>query len=176
MVDHTGQRGFEARQVGSAFVCVNVIGVGADIFLEALIILQRDLNRGVVSFSAKIDYRVQRVLVAIHLLNKFGDAVLVAKHPLAFAFVLGLLVGEGYYQSLVEKRQLTESIDEYAGMVLDFFEYLRVCKVGDGCACCIGISDHLKRAARNPPAVFLIIYFASALDPDFEPFGERVDR
>ena len=91
-VDHAGERGLEAGLVHAALGGVDVVGEGDDVFIVAVVVLQRDLGDRVALRAGEIDHvLVQGGLVFVEEGDKFTDAALVVQHVLlllALALVL----------------------------------------------------------------------------------------
>ncbi len=95
-VDHAGERGLEAGLVHAALGGVDVVGEGDDIFVVAVVILQRDLGDGVSLGAGEIDHiLVQRRLVLVEEGDELADAALIAQCVCLLLALALVLDGDG---------------------------------------------------------------------------------
>src|SRR5262249_11819933 len=82
------QRGLKANQVRSAFVGVDVVSEGENLFLIAVVVLHRDFKIDAVTYTLEIDHLVmQNRFVLIEMLNEGDDSTGVLELVLLFGFL-----------------------------------------------------------------------------------------
>ena len=123
VVQRARQRGLETDQVRSAFVRVDVVGEGEDLFLIAVVVLHGDLKIDAVANALKVNHLVvQRRLVLVEMLDKRNDAAGVMK----LVFLLGALVFDRDQQSLVQKCEFAQALRKRVETEFGGFENLGV--------------------------------------------------
>ena len=83
-----GQCSFKTSQMGAAFLSMDVIAIGKNIFLILAVVLQRQFKRAGIALGPDINGLFKkRILSAIYMLYKAADAAL-EKELLAFLYPL----------------------------------------------------------------------------------------
>ena len=109
VVDRAGDRTAKSRQMRSAVDRVDVVRERKDLFVVAVVVLHRHLDRKVVSDHLEIERLVvQRALVLVEVLDEFGDAAFVVKLVRLFGFFA--LVLDENANALVEKRLFAKTL------------------------------------------------------------------
>ena len=171
VVDRAGERGTETREVGAAFVGVDVVREGEHQLRVAVVPLQRDLGFDAVLGTAHEDRLVVDVgLVLVQVLDERDDAAVV----LELVALAVTLVVERDQNAAVQKRQFTQALGERVEAVVGGLEDLQI-----GLECDLGAAT-LRRAGnrqgrhRRAALIRLLVHVAVAPDFEVEPFGERV--
>ena len=167
----------ETREVGAAIAVVDRVGEAVDLFLIAVVPLQRDLHRlltaAVVAGLFEPDrLRMEGVLIAVEMLDEAGDATFVAELSVA----VGAVVVHPNAYPPIEKRELAQPLGE--GVVLEFLlrEDLAIGPEADLRADLFGLAYGGDRLLRNTAVIDLVPDAPVALDFELESLRERVDH
>ena len=173
VVQRTGQRGTEARQVGAAVTLRNVVGKAEDVLLIGVVPLHGHFHGDAVfPVELEMEHLVERVLGLVEVGHEGAQAALVLKDVLVpAALVLQVNPHPG-----VEEAQLTETFRQ--NVVVEF-------NIGEG----LGRRPEVDRGAggvrgahfiqvffRHAMAVALLIDIAVPTDGQLQGFGQRVDH
>src|SRR5215467_2608742 len=109
--------------MGSAFMCIDVVGERENLFLVSVVILKGDFQVDAVAHSLKIDHLVvQRGLVLIKMLDKGNDAPCVVE--LMFFFVS--LIFDRDQQTFIQKREFPKPLRQGIEAEFSGFENGRI--------------------------------------------------
>src|SRR5690606_8676752 len=180
VVQRTRERGLEAGQVRAALVRVDVVDEGERVFVVALVVLDRDLDLGLVPLRLDVDrLRVERLPRAAEEGDELLDPAFVAIDLAMRLFALrDAFIGERDLEALVQERQLAEPGRQRLEVEREFREDLRVRLERDrraGPPALVradGLELRHLRPAREALAVELPV---APADLDLEPLRERVD-
>ena len=158
----------------SAVDGVDVVGIGIDDLVVAVVVLQGDLADGGAVLLLEIErLGEERLVPLVELFHQLADPALVAEAVRAHRFAAP--VGEGDRQPLVEKGKFLEADAENVVLEHDRLENFGVGKEGDLGPRLIGIADDLKGTLGHAAVIHLFIDVAVLGHLHFQPFRERVD-
>jgi hypothetical protein len=172
-VDGAGQRGLEADQMGAAFLRVDVVREGKQVFRVAVVVLERNLQNHFGLFDLHVDRLVQRGFRFVQMLDEGNDAALVQKDLLFDR--LFALVAQRDLQPFVEERQFAETLRQHVEAELQRFEDLAVRFEPHFCPAALGFPGAFQRRARLAALVTLLEDLAILPDFQLQPFRQRVD-
>ena len=172
-VQRARQRGAEASHVRAAVALGNVVGVGEDLLLEAVVPLHGHFHGNAVAAGGlEMEDLVQRFLVAVEELDEGAQAAFVVE---AFA-AAAAFVAQPNRHAGVQKRQFAQLLGQRLVLELDVGEGLRGrLEVALG-APRVGFSDHRERAVGNAVPIGLLVDVAVAAHGEPEHLRERVDH
>ena len=153
---------------------IDVVGKRAHIFRVARVPLHRDLDLADLVGCLEVDGAgVERLFAVVDVLDEVDDASLVLEH--LFFGLVSALVAKRDLEVLVEKRRLTEVVDERIPVELDRREDFRIGPKRDGGARRLRLADLLD-FLRGLAARELHLEDATiAFDLRDELGGKRVD-
>ena len=182
VVDGSGQRRLEARQVRAALGRVNVISKGINILREAIVILQGDFDGHAVLDALDIDRLGEKHLTAlVQILHKLADTALVVENALllhALALVaqhdLDALVEEGHLAHARFEDVVLESdigIEHAVGVL--FAADIRP-ELHGGTRALAGVANHLQVIFDDAAVVLLAVNLAALVDGNHQVAGKRI--
>ncbi len=154
----------------AAFRRVDVVRIGEDRVLIAVVVLKRDLDLGLLALAREVDGPVHRLARAVEVLDVGLDPVLL----LIGDGLARLLVGEVDLHAPVEIGQLLQPGQQPLGFVLDGLEDLRVRPVAHLGAGLLRLALGLELALDLAALEAHVVDLATAGDFDLEPLAERV--
>src|SRR6185369_4124871 len=173
-VERARERAAEAGEVRAALVRVDVVREAVDVFVVAVVVLQRDLDDELVDLLVQVDdRRVDRRLVLVHVLDE-------GLHALRELERLGLaaaLVGDDDREAARAKQvgELAQPLrDRLVGERRVGLEDLAVGLEGDLGPALGRLAELLQRGGRVAAAERHVVDLVVAADLDLEPLGERV--
>ena len=177
IIQDTGNPGFKRIFMGSAVHCVNIIRKGYDVFIIAVIILQRHLGNGIAVVDGNMnDLRMQHLIAAglIHKINKRRNTAFVA--VLLFHHIVGIAaVVETYAQAGVQEGLLAQAFLQHLKIVFrGFRENLVVRLETNGRTVVFRRADHGQIVNRHTAFEPLRVDVSIPGDFHFHPFGQRV--
>ena len=160
---------------------VDVVGEGQDIFLIAVVILERQFRERIALHAAHVDdVIVQRLFLLVEPRDEFADTALVAHRVTALAlglfFTLKALILDRDAKARVQKCLLAHAgVQRFVG-VFELFKHLGVGLERDGRARVVGRADdgHLLRDLAA--GEFHLVDVAVFVDLHRQPFRQRVDN
>ena len=156
---------------------VDVVGERDDVFVVAVVVLQRHLGDGIAVVGRDVDHiRMQHLIAArlVHEIHKRGNTALVA--IFLFDDVVGIAaVVQPDAQPRVEERLLAQPFLQHIKFIFGGFgEDFRIRFEPDGGAIVVRGADHGQIVDRVAALKPLGIYLAVAGNFHFQPFGQRV--
>ena len=179
VVDDAGQGGAEAGHMAAALFGVDAVGERKDGFVDAVVILHRHLDGGVVDGLFVVERQgLHHPAVAVDIADEVGDAAVEVVGALAVAITFGGVPGavEADFQPFVQIGDRLEMGGEQVEIVVDFGEDFRVGAEGDDGAVAGGGADLEQFGYGEALGVFLIVAAALAVDFGAQEFGEAVDH
>src|SRR5438034_1193177 len=166
-------RRVNSRALRSAFARVDVVGEGEDVFLVAVVVLQRDLDLDVALLALEVEHLgMDGRLVLVEVLDELDDAAPVKEGVAALvAFVL-----DDDLEALVEESQLAETVAQRVEREARLLEDLRVRLEADDRAVLRRLLAGGQLGGRDT-AIFVALCpnLAVAANLNVEPLTERVD-
>jgi len=157
--------------VRPAVVGVDVVGEGEDGLGVAVVVLQGDLDDGLVPLGLEGDRpRVERALVGVEELDELPDPAGVVE----LVGAVGALVGEDDAQPLVEEGELPQAVAQRVQAEDAVLEDLRIGQEGDPRPGAAGLADLLHIAGGLPPLVALLVLLSADPDLGLQPLGQGV--
>ena len=175
VVDDLGEGELEPFDVRAAVDGVDVVGVGIDDLVVALVVLKGDLaHRGAVALLKVERLGKERLRAAVELFDELADAALVAEGIRAGLFAAQ--VGQRDGEPAVQESELFEPHAQMLVLEDRRLENFRVGQEGDLGARLFRLADDGERALRHAAVVDLAVDVAVLIDFRFQPFGKGVDR
>ena len=156
-VEGSGHRGAKSRQVGAAIRLGNVVGVGEDLLLVAIVPLQGDFyGEAVVAHAGEVEDLVERRLVPVHVADERLEPPLV-EEPFLLARPF---VAEADRYAGVQEGQFAKLLGQEVVLELDIGEgspgWLEIALRAPS----VGLADHRQGLPRLPVAVGLLVDLA----------------
>jgi len=172
VVQRARERGAETREVRTAVLLRDVVGVAEHGLRVGVVPLHRDLDADRAFLGAEPEHAlVDRALGAVEVRDEGLQAARVLEGlGLAVALVVEVDAHAG-----VEERELAQALGEDVVVELDVREDGRRRLEAHAGAGAVGGADHGERRDGIAEAVFLRVQFAAAMDGELQHIGERVD-
>ena len=171
VVQAAGQGSPEARQVSAAIALRDVVGVAENVFLEAVVPLQRDFHADfVVSSNLEVKRLIHRCLVLVEVVDERAKAAIVLIY---FIFSAALIL-EDNADAGVEEGQLAQPLRQVIKMELDVGEGFAGGPEAHGRTGGLRRTDLRQRRIGHPVAVSLFVHLALAPDSEHEFLRERI--
>ena len=176
VVDHPGERRFEAGLMGAALGGVDVVGKREDVFVITVVILHGHFCHVVLPLGGQIDhFRMERGLIPVQMLHKLPDAALIAHLIDPDVFVIPL-VGESDGDAGIEEGLLPQPVEQHIVIV---FHRLKDGVIGfeaHKSAPLIGIAGDVQRAFGHAPVKADGMHMAVQIHIHRQPLGQGVDH
>ena len=174
-VERARQRGAEGGEMGAAIALRDVVGEAEDVFVIAVVPLQRDLDADTVTLARNRDgISKKRGLRAVEPLHERADAAFVEQFMLHLFLVPG--IDQEQPHARVEEGEFAVAMLELRKVEFGDLEGRGAGEEGDARPLlAVGRADNLERRLGIAVAEAHIMLFAVAPDVEIEPFGERVD-
>ena len=138
-VEHTGQRGFEARFMHTALGGMDVVGKRDDGLVITVMVLQGDFSSGVTLGTGYVDdLLMERRFILIDIGDKLADTALVA-HGVALLTAFTLVL-DGDAETCIQEGLLTHTGVERFIVILHRVKHLVIGHEGDGGAAAVGVA------------------------------------
>ena len=160
---------------------VDVVGERQDIFLIAVVILERQFCERIALHAAHVDdVIVQRLFLLVEPRDEFADTALVAHRVAALALGLFLalkaLILDGDAKARVQKCLLAHAgVQRFVG-VFELFEHLGVGLERNGRARAVGRADDRHLLRDLAAGEFHLVDVAVFVHLHRQPFRQRVDN
>lgn len=171
-VDDAGQRGLEARKMGSALERVDVVGVGVDGGGEGVVVLHGNFDIQPVLRLVHIDHRMERFFPFVEHGHEFGDSAFVEED--LFPFLSFPFIGQRDADAAVEERQFAEAVFQDLPLVDRCGEDLLIGFEDHGCSAVGNGSELFQRLHGHAPFESDLIRHSAPVDLDLHPLGEGV--
>ena len=180
LLERTGQRTAEARQVRTALDGVDVIYIGVYVLRERIVVLHGHLHRDAVLLGVEVDDLLddRRAARGVEVLDELLESLLRVEVVLAgLALLVGTLVVEVQADALVQERQLAQAVGQDVVFVFGGMREDRAVGLeGDDRTAVRTFADHLDLRGRGALAVCLAVDLAvAAVDLGDQQRRKRVD-
>ena len=172
-VDRAGQGGAEPDQVGATLRRLDVVGVGKDGFLIAVVVLQGNLHADLVLGALEVD---RRRMERVPSLVEEGDEFDETPFEEVGVAVTAALVSGADLESLVQEGELPQPVRDELVAELHCLEYLGVrleheCRTGS-----VDLFTNLERCLRDAPPVALAMDATPLPHFHDEPLRQSIDN
>ena len=157
----------------AAFNRVDVVGVGVDGFVVAVVVLHGDFRFKIGFDGLEVDDVMEGVLIGVQM----GDELLQTAEIVVDLFARHIRphVAQGDADAGVQEGEFAEAVLQDVPFVFRDGEDFRIRLEFDGRSCFGRLADLLQRAGRVAAGEFHLMFIAVAVDCEDEPFGEGVD-
>ena len=179
LVQRPGERGLEAREMGTTLGRVDVVGEREHGLDVGAVPLHRDLDGAVLHLALeKNDPLVDRLLGRVHVRDEVPDPALVVELMPILALSL---VGDDDPQPARQECRLPQALNQRLDRPFELLlvEDLEIGEEGDrraGVLLVLGLADDLEVGDDLAARELLAVDLAVAVNLELQPLGERVDH
>ena len=168
IVQRSGERSPEAREVGAPIPLGDIVGVGEDVFLITVIPLQRYFDTdSVFTLAIEMNHAVERRPVLVEKIDKGTQPAVILKNVRLAA----ALVGQGDANTGIQERQLPQPVGKNFVMKGDVAEgFRRWPESHFGSRGLYGFPDHCQGRLRYAVTVDLFVHLAITTNRQVELF------